>query len=225
VTIAAMAAAVISLNVIDRGSHVDQVVTGPSPLASSILSGNVHHVYFRPVLCQIPPADAHTERASPPPSMSAADIDCSQPNASSLASTVANTETVVTPVIVRDLTGSSRYILGPADLDTKAISDALVIPEDPPHSYGVKIVFTGTGAGQFNLVASHRFPFYEQNTANPPVASLEAVEVNGIVIAVPSIQASRYNGTAIFSGPSSAPYSKQQATQIVQAIRRDLTRP
>ena len=221
----AVAATVTSVNVLHQDSHPNQVVTGP-PAATSGLSGNgAHWVYFRPVYCLLPPAGLQPSRAGRARSASAAAADSADPATTSVANTPRSTESVSEPVILPGFIGSARYVLGPVDLDGRSISTAHVVSGSPAQGYGVEVVFTAAGAGQFNLVASQRFPFYQQNTANPPVASLEAVEVDGVVIAAPSIQANGSDGTAIFRGPALAPFSKQQADQIVQAIRRDLTHP
>lgn len=217
---AGVAATVISLTVFGHGSRPVQVVT--SPPASTVLNNGGHWVFFRPVTCLIPAAAQGSGEGPPPSSVAAADADCSKPDASSVPDTSIATETASQPVVLPTVSGSVRYVLGPADLDTRAIAGAWAVPYDSGQAWSVEVSFTASGARTFDLIASQRHADYERNTANPPYASLEAFEVNGVVISAPSIQASQYNGIATFYGPASSPYSKLHADQIVQAIRNDL---
>jgi hypothetical protein len=185
---AAVAAAVISLNVTSDGSRPLEVVTGPP--SSSFLR--------------------------------AAAAACADADAASMPDTAPGSETASQPVISQALSGSFRYVLGPADLDTRAISAARAVPHYSGQSWSVEVTFTATGTSEFNLIASKRYPYYDQNPADPPYASLEALEVNSVVISAPTIAADRFNGTATFSAIGAAPFSKQQADQMVRAIQYDI---
>ncbi|HEX4864954.1 MAG TPA: hypothetical protein VFV02_12835 [Acidimicrobiales bacterium] len=111
-----------------------------------------------------------------------------------------------------------RYVLGPADVSGDAIANAEVILTSSGQ-YQVQLSFTTAGSSAFDKVAAQRFAFYQNNPNNPPYQSLEALELDGVVYSAPTIQAASFNGTAVISGSTSAPFSYNQAKNIVVAIK------
>ena len=190
--------------------------------AAGVFDNGDHRLFFRPVICELPGAQAGSG-GPPPSSVTAADIDCSNPDASSVPKSAPGTESASKPATRPAFSESARYVLGPADFDTRAISAARAVPFNSGQSWAVEVTFTAAGNQEFNLIASQRYRYYEQNAANPPLASLEAFQVNGVVIGAPAVEASQFNGIAEFSGTRATPYSKPQADQIVQAIQYDIT--
>jgi hypothetical protein len=202
--------------------HHSQTVTVTTPPTVPRVSGGAgsgaHWVYFRPVECQISPVGPTASPVTP------SIADCSNDQQAQMANTPAVSETQSGLVILPTIGGESRYLLGPTDLATEAIAAAKVVPPQPGgQGYEVEIDFTNTGDAEFNGVASQRYPYYIRNTDNPPYASLEAVEVDGTTISIRSIPTNHYHGSITLTGPSGSQFSKEQATQIIDDIRNDLT--
>jgi preprotein translocase subunit SecD len=108
---------------------------------------------------------------------------------------------------------SARYVLGPADMGGNGVSNASV-SLDQAGQYQVNLTFTGKGSTQFDKIASERYPYYKQNPSNPPPQSLEAFELDGHVYSAPTIQAPAFNGSAVISGSTAAPFSYTQANDL-----------
>jgi preprotein translocase subunit SecD len=83
----------------------------------------------------------------------------------------------------------------------------------------VQLQFTGKGSSDFDKIAAQRYPFYKQNPGNPPYQSLEAFELDGTVYSAPTIQAQTFNGSAVISGSTSAPFSYKQANDLAVAMK------
>lgn len=96
------------------------------------------------------------------------------------------------------------------------VSTANVI-EDQTGRYEVGIQFNANGSAEFDKIAAQRFPFFEQDPSNPPYQSMEAMELDGRVLSAPTIQAARFNGTAVISGNS--PFTKSQSQTIARDIQ------
>lgn len=71
--------------------------------------------------------------------------------------------------------------------------------------YQVQLTFTTPGAAAFNAVAARGYPFYRQNAFDPPFQSLEAIELDGKVVAAPTIQAASFNGQSLSRRSNSPP--------------------
>jgi preprotein translocase subunit SecD len=113
---------------------------------------------------------------------------------------------------------SPRYVLGPADMGGNGVKSASVII-DQAGQYQVQLNFTGKGSTEFDKIASERYPYYQQNQSNPPYQSLEAFELDGVVYSAPTIQASSFNGTAVISGSTAAPFTYKQASDLATNLK------
>jgi preprotein translocase subunit SecD len=152
-----------------------------------------------------------------PPSLAT----CSASNSAQIPSTPVANDTSTSPVILPfylSPSQSPRYVLGPADMSGSGVSTANVIV-DQAGQYQVQLQFTGRGSTEFDKIASQRYPFYAQNKSNPPYQSLEAFELDGTVYSAPTIQAQSFNGTAVISGSTSAPFSYKQANDLSVAMK------
>jgi preprotein translocase subunit SecD len=109
-------------------------------------------------------------------------------------------------------------VLGAADMSGNGIKSAAVII-DQAGQYQVQLNFTGKGSTEFDKIASQRYPYYQQNQSNPPYQSLEAFELDGTVYSAPTIQASSFNGTAVISGSTAAPFTYNQANALSIAMK------
>ena len=147
--------------------------------------------------------------------------DCSASNASQLPTTPVQDDTTKATVILpfyQNPNSSPRYILGPADMSGAGVSNATVII-DQAGQYQVQLTFTNKGSSEFDSIAAQRYPFYKQNPRNPPYQSLEAFELDGTVYSAPTIQAASFNGTAVISGSTQAPFTYKQANDLSVAMK------
>lgn len=174
-----------------------------------------HTFYFRPVLCQIPRFDPKVTRTNVTESPAAL---CNDSEAAG-APTTPTAQDSPTASVVDDYytTAPDRYVLGPADLTSSAIAKAEAIVTSGGQ-YQVLITFTPSGSAAFDKVAAQRYSYYEENPTNPPYASLEAIELDSRVISAPTIQAAQFNGSAVISGSTSAPFTYKQAETIAGYI-------
>ena len=195
-----MAAASLTLGACGHTSRT----AAPAPVAS---------IYFRPTLCSIPPAGTSATRVESDPILA-----CSDPRSSTIASTSPHAQTPTGQVIVSNFDGSARWVLGPADMSAADLSSASVVAADQSGArYQVLVQFTSQGATAFNAVAAQRYQYYEADTSDPSVESQEAIEVDDVVVSVPVIQASSFNGTAVIEPPAPG-LNASQAAKVAAAI-------
>jgi len=195
-------------------------------------------MYLRPVLCQIPPHSASATAASSenqlpagpavplvsPTSAAQADADCAASNATELPTTPERQDLANAYVTLPYYDNSFRYILGPADMTASGNVAHVAVQQFPAGQYSVIVTFTHTGSSEFNLIATRRAPYYEQNATDPPYASLEAFDVDGVVESAPPIEAGSFNGTAVISGSPSALFTKRQADMLAVVIHMAASR-
>ena len=165
---------------------------------------------------------SQTSGGSPVPVNSApSQADCSASNSSQIPSTVPANDTSSSTVILpyyQNPSQNPRYVLGPSDMSGNGVSNAIVNVSQTGQ-YTVQLSFTGKGAAQFDNIAAQRYPFYKQSPNNPPFQSLEAFELDGTVYSAPTIQAQSFNGTAVISGSTSAPFSFTQANDLATSLK------
>ena len=145
--------------------------------------------------------------------------DCSSTNLSSIPSTPVTADDPDATVLVPQYDHSVRYILGPADMKGNVVHDATVIAPTAGGGFQVQVTFTSSGAAQFDKIAAERYPYYENNQSNPPVESQEAIELDAVVVSAPVIQAQEFNGTAVISGSSAAPFTQSQADDLANELK------
>lgn len=208
VVVLAVAGGVIA-SFISSGQPQQVTTAGGGPAGSS---GSKHWLYFRPVDCIIP--NYKPIGFTKPPS----EATCSDPDAEGVPTTSPSADSPAATVIVPYYDGSVRYVLGPVDLNQTAIGNTSIIPPRGGGGYQVELTFTRTGSTAFDAIAAQRFPHYQQDPGNPPYSSMEAVELDGVVQAVPTVQAPSFNGTAVISGSASAPFTEKQAKDLAQWI-------
>lgn len=206
-------------------------------------------VYFRPVECVIGPYASPTTTTTAPPSSlfgalgaSAAESTTTTTSSRSAGSTHqanpcrsgyptspttppgqdAPQSTVVLPFYQSD----RRYVLGPADLTGAALAKvSLVAPTAAGTGWSVQLSFTPSGKKAFDQVAALRFAALERDPSNPPVESLEAVDVDGVVVTAPVLDAPSFPAGAVVAGPPSRPFTKVEAELLVEEIRLAASRP
>jgi preprotein translocase subunit SecD len=153
-----------------------------------------------------------------PTSLAQAQADCSASNASRLPTTPVQNDTQNAYVILPSRDGTVRYVLGPSDMTGAGVSNASV-QLSQTGQYSVLLTFTGSGGTKFDQIASQRYPCYQQNPSNPPACSLEAFELDGVVESAPTIQAASFNGTAVISGSTTAPFTNSQASNLALVLK------
>ena len=194
---------VTSVDLPAGGSIPEQTSPNPSTPATSIVPSQSSG--SNPIPINTPPSSA----------------TCSASNSAQIPSTAVASDTSSSTVILPFYLSpgqNPRYVLGPADMSGAGVSTASVIV-DQTGRYTVQLLFTGKGSSQFDNIAAQRYPYYKQNPNNPPYQSLEAFELDGTVYSAPTIQAQSFNGTAVISGSTSAPFSFKQASDLSVALK------
>jgi preprotein translocase subunit SecD len=122
-------------------------------------------------------------------------------------------------VILPYYDNSIRYVLGPADMKGDVVSNTSVIAPTTGGGYEVQVTFTSKGATEFDKIAAERYPFYQQNPSNPGFQAQEAIELDAVVISAPVIQAESFNGVAVISGGTSAPFNNSEAQNLAIQLK------
>jgi preprotein translocase subunit SecD len=196
-----------------------------SPTTRAALRGQVPNAQLTSY--QIPAASTpSTPTTTTPTSGSGAPLTeaeansaCSSSNAADLPTTAVQNDTSGDYVILPYYDHSERYVLGPADMKGDVVSNTSVIAPTAGGGYEVQVTFTGKGATQFDNIAAKRYPYYQQDPSNPSYASMEAIELDGVVQSAPTIQAPAFHGTAVISGSSAAPFSSKQASDLALVLK------
>ena len=91
----------------------------------------------------------------------------------------------------------------------------LVGPGSGDPAYSVSIRLTPAGGGAFDRIAAVRYRYYSPTSATPDPRSQEAVDVDGVLIAVPAVESGSYNGDLSITGD----FDRAQGQRVVQDIR------
>ncbi|MGH9114712.1 MAG: protein translocase subunit SecD [Acidimicrobiales bacterium] len=172
-----------------------------------------------------PPATTIVPSQSPsggtpvPANAAPSQADCSASNAAQIPSTPVGRDVANSTVILPYYDQSVRYVLGPADLKGDVVADTHVVAPTSGGGYQVQVNFTSSGGAKFDQIAGVRYQYYKQNPSNPPFQSLEAIELDGVVQSAPTIQAPSFNGTAVISGSSAAPFTLKQAQNLALVLK------
>jgi preprotein translocase subunit SecD len=118
------------------------------------------------------------------------------------------TKTVVLPNLTRSKT-ARRYILGPAELKGNVVSDASAQPPQGVGSWMVDIEFNKAGSKQWDDMA--RKYYCPDGGAN---CTRVAVELDGVVLSAPTINAQEFNGRAQISGSFTSSSARNLATSL-----------
>jgi preprotein translocase subunit SecD len=168
-----------------------------------------------------PATTTTTAPAATTPGQTVTASDCSNSNAAALPSTPPSqddpTKYVILPVDPKAYPQSPtvRYVLGPADMTGRAVSNASAQVDTTTGQYSVSLTLTGKGAVQFDNIAASRYACYKQNTTNPPYCSQEAFELDGVVESAPDFQAASFNGNVSITGS----FTSSQASALANELK------
>ena len=187
------------------------VLSGPETASSSTTSTT------RPATSTTAPSTTATTT----PATGVSSSVCQLSNAASVPTTLSKddnqNDTVILPADPKAISNASsfRYVLGPADMTGKAVSNASAQIDTATGQYSVALTLTGSGASQFDKIAAARYACYKQNTANPPNCSLEAFELDGLVESAPTFQAASFNGNVQITGS----FTSSQASALANELK------
>ncbi|HEX4865556.1 MAG TPA: hypothetical protein VFV02_15920 [Acidimicrobiales bacterium] len=172
-------------------------------------------VYFRPVLCVIPPESREAAPGSP-------ESACQSSTPALVASSgeqANEQETAASSVLLHYIGGGKRYVCGPADLTSADIVSARAEPS-PGMGFGYEVVLKLTPGGERKLdaVAAARYVYYKQNPSNPPPQSLEAIEQGYTVLVAAPMESPKFNGTVMVTSPAMNLNMADQLVQIIDQI-------
>ncbi|MHB1533802.1 MAG: protein translocase subunit SecD [Acidimicrobiales bacterium] len=217
---------------------------GLKPAGSSPSSGHAQGV--APLRSESPPTDlaaatraapsatspttvapAPTPTTSPVPLTTPAPLSANAPlsqatcasSAANIPSTSPNADNSKATVLLPYYDNSVRYVLGPADLQGNVVANTSVIAPTTGGGYQVQVTFTGPGGNEFDRIAAQRYAVYKQDPSNPGFGALEAIELDGVVESAPAIEAATFNGTAVISGNTAAPFTSAQANNLALELR------
>ena len=188
-----------------------------------VTQGSPGNLYFRPVLCTIPPESREAVPGSP-------ESACQSGTPALVASSGENAseqETAASSVILHYIGGGKRYVCGPADLTSTDVVSAKA-EASPGVGFGYEVVLKLTPAGvrKLDAVAVARYAYYKQNPSNPPPQSLEAIEQGYTVLMAPPMESPKFNGSVVLTTPGMNLNMADQAVQIInQIIAYDRTHP
>lgn len=187
--------------------------TSPQTLPASALTPSTATIFFRPVLCEIGPANATATAAA----ATTVNGTLCGAGGGAIASTPAASETATQGAVLPFVDGHNRYVLGPADLDAHDVaSAALILPSDVQGGYQIQLTLTPAGASALNQLAAARYAAYQQNPSNPSPESMEAFEVGGVVESAPVFQSAEFNGDVVLGEGMTS----QQANALLQLVDR-----
>ncbi|HET9691072.1 MAG TPA: protein translocase subunit SecD [Acidimicrobiales bacterium] len=167
------------------------------------------------------PAAAPTTPAAPAttavPGAPITAASCQASNLAQIPSTqpgsITGNEYVLVPAAPDSGLGSTRFILGPADVEpvggkqvtlTGSIIKSAFVSVGQTGQYTVELQFTPTGGQAFDEMAAVRNKSYQANATQQPTTSLEAIELDGQVQSAPTIESANFNGQASISGSFTA---------------------
>ena len=184
----------------------EHVVTPPS---------NVDHLYFRPVICTIPAES----RSAPQSQIAVGPVvgsACRSSTPALIQTPSGEQETAASSVILPYFSGGVRYVVGPADLTAvDVVSAKTELAPGSSVAYEIVLKLTPSGLSKLDGVAASRYPFYRQNPPNPPPQSREAIEVDGLVLIAPPMEAPKFTGSVVISTPG---MSSGAVSQVVFMI-------
>jgi hypothetical protein len=171
-------------------------------------------VLFRPVLCIVAP---YHPAVGTPAAGAVADA-CAASDAAVIPSTPRPDDYGRSDVLLPYYDGSVRYVLGPADMTGQTLGSTSLIRSTTGAGYEVEVDFTASGSTRFNQIAARRYIVYQQDPTNPGFGALEAIDVDGAVETAPAVQAASFDGAAVISGNSTAPFTAEQAQALAAQI-------
>ena len=206
----------------DDGPGADHEEGGGRPTGSPIELTAAH----LPAAGSTGPSTTPTTAAPSSPTTTApaaganlAQAACSSSTSASIPSTNVAADAANSYVILPYYDNSVRYVLGPADMKGDVVSNTSVIAPTTGGGYQVQVTFTSKGATEFDNIAAERYPFYQQNPSNPGYQAQEAIELDAVVISAPVIQAQSFNGVAVISGGTTAPFTNSQAQNLAIQLK------
>jgi len=192
-----------------------ELASSQSPVAAGPASTVPATVPATSVVPSTPASTGTTVPVNSAPSQS----DCSASNADQLPSTTSSGDRPGATVILPYYDHSLRYVLGPADLKGDVVANTSVGAPQSGGGFTVQVTFTNAGGVAFDKIAAQRYPYYKANPSNPPYQSLEAIELDAVVQSAPTIQAPSFNGTAVISGSTGAPFTQKQASDLALVLK------
>ena len=121
---------------------------------------------------------------------------------------------VVVPAAPSAGYGSQRWILGPADLKGEIVKTASAALDTTNGQYVVNVTLTNSGLTAFNKIATVRHQFYNASATQQSFASLEAIELDGVLYSAPTIESAPFTGAVQISGSFTSSQASDLANQL-----------
>ena len=182
------------------------------------LIGTTAQLYFRPVLQQLPASESATATTTSAPTTTTTTAETTETTAATATTTTtapvdptrttppeenAPEKTVVLPEKDGD-TVVARYLLGPAEVNGQALSDARATVEPTTGVWLVEFSLTGEGTRQWNDMA-----------AKVGQGGQIAIDLDGVVRSAPSLQTTNFPGEGQISGN----FTEREAKDLALVLR------
>ncbi|HEX6596625.1 MAG TPA: protein translocase subunit SecD [Acidimicrobiales bacterium] len=182
------------------------------------LIGTTAQLYFRPVLQQLPASESATATTTTAPTTSTTVDPAADPTATTVPATTTTTidPTRTTPpaenapdkqVVLPEKDGDTviaRYLLGPAEVNGQALSEARATVEPTTGVWRVEFSLTGEGTRQWNDMA-----------AKVGQGGQIAIDLDGLVKSAPSLQTTNFPGEGQITGD----FTEREAKDLALVLR------
>jgi preprotein translocase subunit SecD len=182
------------------------------------LIGTTAQLYFRPVLQQLPASESATATTTTSPTTSTTVDPAADPTATTVPATTTTTidPTRTTPpaenapdkqVVLPEKDGDTviaRYLLGPAEVNGQALSEARATVEPTTGVWRVEFSLTGEGTRQWNDMA-----------AKVGQGGQIAIDLDGLVKSAPSLQTTNFPGEGQITGD----FTEREAKDLALVLR------
>ena len=175
---------------------------------------------FRPVACEVAPYRAASGRlVAKAPRLSAL---CHGPTAAQAGypTTPAGQDGRSSTVLLAPSYPGPRLVLGPAEMTGSIVKAASAMFDRYGGGWQVALSFSPAGSALFDHYAAAHYRCYKQRpyNYNPPPCAQQAVDLDGVVLSAPFVEAATFGGSAVISGSTAHPFSREQATGIAAVI-------
>lgn len=170
--------------------------------------GQTAQLFFRPVLCTVPPYTAPAPGTPPPPAgppTCSSSVAPGQPDVSlaSVPNTPKGSDTAQGNVLLPEKGTPTRYVLGPAILNGSIIKNATAAIPQSGGGWQVNFTLTSSGSPKFDQLAQQ---YYQKQVA---------IELDGIVQSAPTINAQSFGGQGQITGS----FNESSAKNLALVLR------
>jgi preprotein translocase subunit SecD len=181
-------------NIARQGNNIEIQLPGVKDQQRALqIVGQTAQLYFRPVLCTVPPYTAPPPGTPPPPAgppQCSSSASAGQPDTTlaSVPNTPKGSDNAQSNVLLPEKGSTVRYVLGPAILNGSIIKNATAAVPQNGGGWQVNFTLTSSGSPKFDQLAQQ---YYQKQVA---------IELDGVVQSAPTINAQSFGGQGQITG-------------------------